>query len=194
MDQIGYAALERFGPESKDRWRDIRPDSTDAWSEYVAWAKLPQLSRVVSLDGILCHSVVKTPLIDEDWNHILLEDFGNSIKAIYFQNLDYLTKRANKEKPFDIVALIREPGSPYPHGFQDDRFDFAGYDLFDGSVSLLVNCGGFPDCFDNVELNAFGLLPSLNRAREVKQALRTRHPEEHHAAECDVWALWLMKG
>ena len=37
---------EKFGPERGE-----------VWADYVAWARLPQLRELVSLDGILCPSV-----------------------------------------------------------------------------------------------------------------------------------------
>ena len=53
-----------------------RFDSSDgeAWYKYVSWAKIPNLVELVTLDGILCPSVIPV-LNDEDWNHNVHEDF-----------------------------------------------------------------------------------------------------------------------
>ena len=58
-----------------------------------------------------------------------------------------------------------------------------GYDLVDavGGVSALCNCGGFDEVFLPTELNRWGLLDDLGRARAVQAELRRRYPEEHHA-------------
>ena len=176
MNQIGYAALKRFDPESTD------------WKGYIEWAKLPQLSRIVSMDGCLCPSVF-TERTDEDWNHVINENF----MIDYFHDLEYLLERAQTLPPCEIIGFVKEPDSPFPHGFTDARFTFFGYDLVDwgNNISSLVNCGGFPDCFDNAELNEFGLLPTFERAIEVRDALLRNHPAEPHA-KCAVWPLWLM--
>jgi len=177
MNQIGYVAQRPFGPERKEEWQ-----------KYVAWSGLHHLSRVVSMDGILCPRVIDK-IIDEDWKHI----FNESWMTEYFHDLDYLLQRVSKLPPYEIIGFVKEPDSPFPHGFTDPRFEFAGYDLVDWgcNISALVNCGGFPESFANSELNQFGLLPNYQRAKEVQEALLKNNPNEEHA-KCTIWPLWLM--
>jgi len=58
-------------------------------------------------------------------------------------------------------------------------FAFAGYALVeaDGQISALTNCRGFPKASQNAELSPCGLLPSLDRARDVQAALRAHEPD-----------------
>jgi len=50
-----YSAVKRFDPACGERWR-----------EYIDWSGLTQLREVVSLDGLLCPTVIEE-LTDEDW-------------------------------------------------------------------------------------------------------------------------------
>ena len=58
-----------------------------------------------------------------------------------------------------------------------------------GATSALTNCGDFSLAFSTQELTNHGLLASLERAREVQQALRQHYPLEHHA-NCHVWSVF----
>jgi hypothetical protein len=73
-------------------------------------------------------------------------------------------------------------------------FDFIGYDLVEEitQISALTNCGGFPDCFCNAELNRFGLLDRFDRATEIRRHLLEHHPKEPHA-NCELYAIWRLQ-
>jgi hypothetical protein len=170
-----YIVTERFDPSSGE-----------SWHRYVAWSTLDQLTEVVSLDSSLCPPVL-AEIRDDDWPYIVNEDFMTS----YFTHLDHLLRRCGDVRGRNLLCVFRDPETePRPPGGARD-FQYEGYDLVDvhGGISALTNCGGFPLAFSNAELSGHGLLPSLERAREVQQALRHHYPEEHHA-DCHVWAVF----
>jgi hypothetical protein len=172
--QHWFIATERFSPADGDRW-----------SKYIAWSALHQLDEVVSLDPILCPSLL--PTIKPDyWPHIVNEDFMLS----FFVDLEFMLGQIG-EGERNLLCVYRNPPSvpPRPGGPLD--FEFLGYDLVDvhAGASALTNCGGFPDVFDNRELSFKGLLTSHARASEVQSELRAKHPGEHHA-NCHRWAIF----
>ena len=169
-----YIATRRFGPGAAE------------WESYRRWSAL-ELTELVSLDLMLCPSVLEE-IITEDWDHIVNQDFMLN----YFTNLDYLVRRVGHLHGRNLLAVYRNPEAhpPAPET-QRYQFVFEGYDLVEvnGGPSALTNCGGFPEAFSNGELSSHGLLLSLTRANEVRQALRDLYPSEPHA-QCDVWAIY----
>jgi hypothetical protein len=147
-------------------------------------SRLTQLREVVTLDAILCPPIVDE-ILPQDWPHIVNEDF----MLTYFTDLDYLLRRIGTERDRNLLCLYRNPEAhPSP---SDSRFGFEGYDVVDvqGGISALTNCGGFPLAFVNEELNSVGLLPTRERATQVRTALLTNYPVEPHA-HCDAWAIF----
>ena len=173
--QPWYIATETFTPRR-----------AEAWEKYVAWSGLTQLHEVVSLDPMLCPTLL--PEIDRDfWPHIVNEDFMLG----FFVDLEFLLGRLPAVADRNLLCVYRNPpGMPAPPSGPLD-FEFLGYDIVDvqASASALTNCGGFPGVFDNRELSPEGLLTSHARACEVQSALRVKHPDEPHA-DCHVWALF----
>jgi hypothetical protein len=172
-----FIATERFDPSDGARW-----------ANYLNFAKIPGLTEVVSLDGILCHRLVND-LTDEDWPHIVKEDF----RLHYFIDLDYLIKRVEHVRRRNILGLYHntETHIATPPGPGD--FAFMGYDLIEEAtqISALTNCGGFPKAFSNEELSGCGLLPEFSRACLVRSLLVERYPEEPHA-KCELYAIWRL--
>lgn len=157
----------------------------EAWDKYVAWSGLGHLDEVVSLDPMLCPTLL--PDIKNDyWPHIVNEDF----MLTFFVDLQFLLKLVPDFGGSNLLCVYRNPESPPPPYQNSISFELLGYDLVDveGSVSALSNCGGFPDVFANAELSSKGLLTSHARALQVQTDLRSKHPEEHHA-NCHVWAI-----
>jgi hypothetical protein len=174
----GFIATERFGP-----------DDGQAWSSYIGWSGLTQLREVVSLDEMLCPTLL--PEIQDDyWPHIVNDNFS----LHYFLDFDFLMKQVSGIEKKNLLCVFRSPGER-PVAPAIARFEFLGYDLVDleGTVSALTNCGGFPGVFENAELSSCGLLPQLERAIEVQTALRSLYPGERHA-HCAVWALFRWVG
>ncbi len=171
-----FIATEKFSPSSRD-----------TWAKYIQWSGLSQLDEVVSLDPMLCPSLLQT-IKDEYWPHIVNEDFLLN----YFVDLDFLIAQLKLLKPndFNLLCVARDPDGQLPTQVGAVAFEFLGYDLVDttGSASALTNCGGFPLAFSNNELSPKGLLPNFGRAVEVQANLRSHYPQEHHA-DCHVWAI-----
>jgi hypothetical protein len=164
--------------------RSFSPRDGIKWQEYVAWSQLAHLDEVVSLDHMLCPTILPD-VKDEYWPHIVNEDFLLN----FFVNLDFLLQQVATAADKNLLCVIREPDADAQSPV-DPRFTPIGFDLVETHTmtSALVNCGGFPRAFQNSELTSNGLLPSLTRAREVQLALRNEYPEEPHA-QCDVWQL-----
>jgi hypothetical protein len=166
-----FIATERFSP-----------DSGEAWTTFVDWSGLTHLSEVVSLDPMLCPTVLPD-VKAHYWPHIVNEDFMLG----FFTDREFLVREIAGFDDVNLLCVFRSPGKVpvVPGGFA-----LLGYDLVDvqGGASALTNCGGFPEVFDDAELTAHGLLASLSRAQEVQQALRTLYPDEAHG-DCHVWAI-----
>lgn len=173
-----FIATEPFTPASGERWE-----------QYIAWSGLTQLQEVVSLDGILCPTVLPD-VRAEYWPHIVNEDFMLN----FFVDFDFLMKQVADVNNKNVLCVFRNPQQP-PEAPSFADFEFVGYDLVDRecSVSALTNCGSFPDVFANSELSPAGLLPGFERAVEVQRLLRLRHPANHHA-NCHVWAILRLIG
>src|SRR4051794_18897813 len=90
-----FIATEPFGPSCGEKWQN-----------YLQWARIDGLVEIVSLDSMLCPSLVKE-IEDEDWNHIVREDF----LLCYFHDLDYLKQRIQGVPRRNILGLYRNPES-----------------------------------------------------------------------------------
>ena len=161
------------------------PTDGDRWIDYVKWSGLTQLQEVVSLDGMLCPTLLPK-ITDEYWPHIVQEDFMLN----YFLDFDYLMAQVAAIEKKNVLCVFRNPVER-PQAPPAAQFRFLGYDLVDvqDTASALTNCGGFPDVFANSELSSVGLLSELGRAIEVQSKLRSLHPRDDHA-NCHVWAIF----
>ncbi len=177
MTEPLFIATERFDPTDGEKWR-----------KYFEWAKIPVLKEIVSLDTCLCGHLIKD-LLDDDWKHIVCEDFRLS----YFKDLDYLLQRVLDVKRRNILGLYRNPVEHIATTPANRDFNFVGYDLIEDTtqISALTNCGGFPDAFSNQELNFSGLISEFERASAVRQLLIEKYPEEAHA-DCEMYAVWRL--
>jgi hypothetical protein len=168
-----FIATQRFTPEDK------------SWKKYVEWSGLTQLKELVSLDSSLCPTILpKTKA--EYWPHIVNKDF----MLDFFLDFDFFIEQIKNVERKNVLCVFRNP-QQIPTAPSAANFKFVGYDLLEvnGGISALTNCGGFPDVFANTELSEFGLLPELDRAREVQMLLRSLHPNDPHA-NCDLWAIF----
>lgn len=177
MTELLFIATERFDPTDGERW-----------NKYYGWAKIPALKEIVSLDCLLCPHLVKD-LIGEDWNHIVNADF----RLDYFYHLDYLLTRITETPRRNVLGLFRNPDDHITEFSGGGDFSFIGYDLIEEQtqISALTNCGGFPDSFQNAELNPFGLISQFVRADEVRKKLAELHTTEPHA-QCELYAIWRL--
>jgi hypothetical protein len=163
------------------------PRNGEGWNSYVAWAGLPQLRELVSLDENLC-STLLPDIPDRYWPHIVNQDF----LVRYFRDLAFLLKEVDHLAERNVLCVFRDP--PAHPASPPANFRYIGYDLVDirGGVSALSNCGGFPDVFAGSELSDQGLLTSHSRAVRVQADLRKRHPDEPHA-NCHCWAIFRLE-
>ena len=177
-----FIALEKFGP-----------GYGRAWQDYLAWARLPHLIELVSLDTILCPTLFRA-ITAEDWQHNVQQDFLTS----FFTDLDYLLARVEQTRgklEGNLLAAVCEPEPADLLSPPDERFVFQGFDLVESpglGVSALSNCGGFELAFQPGELNAVGLLDEYAFARTVQRRLLEHYPGEHHA-DCCLWAIWRLE-
>jgi len=174
---VVYSAVSRFAP-----------DRTGDWQAYIRWSGLAHLKELVSLDGILCPTVVQT-LEDADWHYNVHEDHRTHL----FHDLNYLLRRTAGSEGVNVLGVMHEPEAHDLIAHADPRFIFRGFDLIetDGSISALSNCGGFSKAFSTTDLSEYGLLADHGKALDVQQLLLSNYPDEHHAV-CDVWAIWQM--
>jgi hypothetical protein len=169
-----FIATKRFTP------RDGK-----AWTEYINWSGLSQLEELVSLDGMLCPTLLPE-IQPDDWPYIVQEDF----MLQFFLDFEFLSKRVAAIQDKNLLCVFRNP-EQLPVALPLADFECLGFDLVDtkAGASALSNCGGFPDVFANSELSCYGLLPHLERAADIQKRLRLVHPEEAHA-NCHVWAIF----
>jgi hypothetical protein len=176
---IIYSAVQRFDPACDDKW-----------TNFIDWCGLTQLREVISLDGILCPSVIVIDeLTAEDWQHNVNENF----QCHLFHDLEYMLGKVAGSDRVNVLALMQNPTEDEVRAFSDDRFIFRGFDLVElqTGISALVNCGGFPKAFASTDLSDCGLLADHGKAMIIQKLLRAEYPDEHHA-DCDLWAIWQM--
>ena len=145
--------MSRKGGNGMQPWyiatETFTPRVGKAWEKYIAWSGLTQLDEVVSLDAMLCPTLLDE-IKREYWPHIVNEDFMLN----FFVDLDFLLGQISGVAERNLLCVYRNPSNepPLPRG--DVEFEFLGYDLVDteASASALTNCGGFQDVFDNREL------------------------------------------
>ncbi len=90
MLKIWYTARQKFDPSDGQ-----------AWLDYIRWSKLTQLTEVVSLDTILCPSVINE-LTAEDWQRNVQENYH----IFFFRDLDYLLSRVSTQtQSVNILAV-----------------------------------------------------------------------------------------
>ena len=177
MSRIWFTAAEKFDPFCGE-----------VWERYYAWANIPQLKEVVSLDTT--HRPKELlKLLDSDWDYNIHQDF----LITFFWDLDYLLKRvAGRRDRINILAACLEPSSDAREWLNDPRFVFQGYDLVgEGDISAISNCGGFDLAFQASDVSQVGLFDSYAFARKVQERLRQHYPAEPHAS-CELWAIWRM--
>ena len=169
--------------------RPFDPSAGEAWSRYLAWSGLSQLTEVVSLDGMLCPTVPEE-LSAEDWNYNVHADY----LAFFFRSPEYLRRRVSGEGRLNLLAVLQNPTHSDVMAMAVPGFTFVGFDVVDihGDISALTNCGGFEGVFRNAELSELGLLSDLARAQRVQADLRVKYPNESHA-QCHIWAVWRQR-
>ena len=160
-----------------------KEDDIEQWQAYINFSGLGQIEAFCSLDGMHNHSLF-TPESVEDWHNCVNEDY----KIEMITNLDYAIVVAERYPGARLFGLIIDPRqADMPKDGQ-----LLGYDIMDGdySISLLTNCGGFPDLFDNSRINRFGLLDEVAEAYAIRDHLRVAYADDPHAGACAVIAVF----
>ena len=168
-----YTARQRFAPTT-----------STGWQSYLNFSGFHHISELVSADSILCPNLV-TEIIDEDWNHNVKEDY--SIDCFF--DLDYLKKRIKFEPTLhNLLAIWKRPTAI---AIPPVEFEHCGFDILDtyGAISVLTNCGQFPELFEPSSVNRYGLLSDLAQADEISKNLRNTYPEDPHCQDCHVWQI-----
>lgn len=173
MSQWLFTLRERF-----------RPGISAGWDKYLSFSQFAHIRELVTLDSIMCPQVI-TELCDEDWNHNVHEDYRTHL----FRNADYLLTRPPVDPRRRQVLAIRERpdgAEAVPPGFARCGFDIV--DAFN-DISCLTNCGPIPEAFAPSQVNDYGLLPDVETARAVRDAMRRLQPEDPHLGQCEVWLI-----
>ena len=167
-----YSAQERFTVND------------DSWQSYIEWSGRTSATEIITFDGMLCSSAIDA-LIDEDWQHNIHAD--NMV--YFFSDYEYLLKRIRFDAAkHNILELTKQPDS---NVMPTESFRFCGYDIMDSddSISVLLNCGPFPDIFSANDTNLFGLIDKLDDAKHIANNIRLANPDEHHCQDCRVWSI-----
>jgi len=175
-----YTAIERFDPGNGERWVG-----------FTRWLGRTDLKRIVTLDNTLCPPVVH-PQSADDWQYIAREEF----MLDFFTDLNFVQERAAGRRPSVVIAVARDPAIEVVDGFPHPDFELAGFDLVDDQFtgSVIFNPKRFPGAINVSELSSdSGLIRSRDRAFEVRDMLRQRHPDRE-GARCFVWAVWRFTG
>ena len=158
----------------------------EGWDAYVKWCNLPHLAEVVSIDS---HCVLGgnrlTP--DERANIAPANEVGPH--PVCFRTLECLEGclvRITPTVPFNLFCVFREPDeppvSPRP------SFALLGYDLIEDrtGISAVTNCGRqLSAVVGGADVNAHGLINTLERAKEIQtELLRVYLPDPH--ANCSA--------
>jgi hypothetical protein len=173
-----FTAVQRFDPSSGD-----------AWARYIEWSQLSHVTEIVTLDSILCPSVIED-LIAEDWKFNVQVDY----RVFFFRDLRYLQQRVREFSRYNILAVVEAPLDSLQMTRDCHKFEFCGHDILDqyNDISLLTNCGGFSNVFPNRELNNYGLFSDRKNAYLVCDELRSLYPDDQHCQACAVWGIWRL--
>ena len=162
-----------------------------SWGSYIEWARLPHLTELVSLDGMLNDVLVEPDYNNEsDWDFIHVVEL---YQTNFFTTVDYVFRRMVSRNEFNLLIVVVEPDRACSD-ILVDGYEFVGYELLDQEfdISALTNCGGFDESFLPSDLNDKGLIGDFKKAYEIKKLLLENNPEEHHA-DTNVIAVWRHK-
>jgi len=175
-----FTAIERFDPGNGERWLG-----------YTRWLGRTDLTRVVTLDSILCPPVVHVES-SEDWPFVAQEEF----MLDFYTSLDFVLRRISGHRPSVVIAVARDPSAAEVADFPHPDFKFAGFDIVDAQfiASALLNGCNFPEAFDVSELSSeSGLIASRERAIKIRDVLHQRYPNRDKT-KSHVWAIWRYTG
>jgi hypothetical protein len=169
---MNYIIRNRFGPGS------------EGWTEYSEWAGLEDCEEYYSIDGIMRKGLF-SPETGEDWENCVNEDFKTHI----ITNVEYANKVAERLPNAEAIGIIEDPISA--EEAVPSHHELVGYDILDGDghISLVTNWGGRKEN-EKIKKNRFALISQIKDAYDCKNDLRSEYPEDPHAADCEVWAIY----
>jgi len=135
------------------------------------------IKEIVSVDIALFPEEEQIVLSEEQARNIVVEE-ENQVLRVFCM----LDEKGNIDNPYIADQKINE-------------FDFCGFDLADGWVSAILNCGSFASCdyfskaFDYQELNELGLISNYESAVQIRQKLMDEYPDDEHTY-CAIFAIW----
>jgi hypothetical protein len=165
-----YKIVESFGPLDSDKWRS-----------YIQWRGL-DLTGFDSVDGILRPDLFM-PESKEDWHNCVNED--NKLSLI--TNHDYARKILDQHNKAVLVGVDIELEEGYI-----PKDGFLGFDIIDGycDISLVTNWGTDEEDLISEHVMTNGLIGDLDRSLLIRNRLRKDFPEDAHAQNCEVWAIY----
>lgn len=168
-----YKIVEKYGPQSGEKWHS-----------YLKWRGLT-LTGFDSVDNILRPDLF-TPESKIDWKNCVNED----CKLSLITNIDYAKEILSRYDNAVLVGVEIELDESYV-----SKNRLLGYDIIDGycAVSLITNWGSDEKGFISNDIIANGLLNDLDRALQIRDRLRQEFPEDSHAMNCGVWAIYRVE-
>lgn len=165
-----YKLVERFCPEDGKRWQS-----------YLEWRGLI-LTEFESVDGILRPDLFE-PETKDDWENCVNEDF----KLNLITDLDYARSARARYESAVLVGVEIELDAGYV-----PKNGLLGFDIVDGycDVSLVTNWGTDEEDIISDHVMPNGLIGDLAEALRIRDSLRENFPEDPHAKDCEVWAIY----
>ncbi len=168
-----YKAVENFGPQVGDRWQS-----------YLKLRGL-NLTSFDSVDSILKPDFF-TPESELDWKNCVNED----CKLSLITNISYAKEILGRYDNAVLTGVEIELDEGYT-----SKDGLLGYDIIDGycAVSLITNWGSNEDGFISNAISANGLMGDLGQSLQIRDRLRQDYPEDSHAMNCEVWAIYKVE-
>lgn len=167
-----YIITEIFGP------------GIEGWDKYAQWAGLESCEEYYSIDGKMRKGLF-SPKSAEDWKNCVNEDFQTD----FITNLDYARKIVETFNNAEVIGVVKDPRSL--DEYIPPNHVLMGYDIIDGDgiYSLLTNWGGREEN-KGILINKSALIDDRDFAYQLRERLHNECSEDHHAAECEVWAVY----
>lgn len=156
----------------------------EPWHTYIQWSGRTHATEIITVDGLICAPVIHE-LIASDWDHNIQADH----MIYFFSDYQYLLERIQFDpKKHNILELTQHPTQEV---ISTPPFHFCGYDIVDGdnSISVLLNCGPFPDILSPAETNQLGLIDTLEHANHLTKEIQRTYIQDIHCQTCCVWGI-----
>lgn len=167
-----YKIVEKFGPQDGEKWVN-----------YLHWRGL-RLENFDSVDSILRPDLF-SPQSEEDWLYCVNENYRINL----ITDLEYAKTLMGLYDNANLIGV--EVGIQAGYVPQDLLL---GFDIIDGqgSISLLTNWGNDSKDLINSHIQTNGLICDLSQALQTQNELRKKFPEDPHAQNCEVWAIYSL--